>query len=161
MLPFLFPPCIADKPPRERFPCLSQGSSNFRLGTSTYIRAHTKEPSMTLHLPIPLITIILLIGSNIFMTYAWYGHLRHHSLTFIGAILVSWGIAFFEYCLQVPANRVGYGYFSAAELKTIQEVISLTIFGIFSTVYLGESLTWNHAIGFALIVAGAFFVFKA
>ena len=70
------------------------------------------------------------------------------------------GIAFFEYCLQVPANRVGYGYFSAAELKTIQEVISLTIFGIFSTVYLGESLTWNHAIGFALIVAGAFFVFK-
>ena len=73
---------------------------------------------------------------------------------------VSWGIAFFEYCLQVPANRVGYGYFSAAELKTIQEVISLTIFGIFSTLYLGESLTWNHAVGFALIVAGAFFVFK-
>ena len=118
------------------------------------------EAVMTLHLPVPVITVLLLIGSNIFMTYAWYGHLRHHSLTFVGAILVSWGIAFFEYCLQVPANRVGYGYFSAAELKTIQEVISLTIFGIFSTLYLGESLTWNHAVGFALIVAGAFFVFK-
>ena len=115
---------------------------------------------MTLHLPIPVITVLLLIGSNIFMTYAWYGHLRHQSLTFVGAILVSWGIAFFEYCLQVPANHVGYGYFSAAEPKTIQEVICLTIFGIFSTLYLGESLTWNHAIGFALIVAGAFFVFK-
>ena len=115
---------------------------------------------MTLNLPVPLITIVLLIGSNIFMTYAWYGHLRHHSLTWRGAILLSWGIAFFEYCLQVPANRIGFGYFSAAELKTIQEVISLTVFGIFSTLYLGESITWNHAIGFGLIIAGAFFVFK-
>ncbi|MBQ8743755.1 MAG: DMT family protein, partial [Mailhella sp.] len=100
---------------------------------------------MTLNLPVPLITVALLIGSNIFMTYAWYGHLRHHSLTGIGAILLRWGIAFFEYCLQVPANRIGFGYFSAAELKTIQEVISLTVFGIFSTMYLGESITWNHA----------------
>jgi hypothetical protein len=94
------------------------------------------------------------------MTYAWYGHLRHQSLTFISAILISWGIAFFEYCLQVPANRIGYGYFSAAELKTIQEVISLTIFAIFSTYYLGEHLTWNHAIGFSFIIAGTFFIFK-
>lgn len=115
---------------------------------------------MPFHLPVPLITVLLLIGSNIFMTYAWYGHLRHHSLTFIGAIIISWGIAFFEYCLQVPANRIGYGYFSAAELKTIQEVVSLTVFGLFSTIYLGESLSWNHAVGFGLIVAGAFFVFK-
>ena len=81
-------------------------------------------------------------------------------MTFIGAIVISWGIAFFEYCLQVPANRIGYGYFSAAELKTIQEVISLTVFGMFSVFFLGESLSWNHAVGFALIVAGAFFVFK-
>lgn len=115
---------------------------------------------MSLHLPIPLTTILLLVGSNVFMTYAWYGHLRHQSLSFVGAILISWAIAFFEYCLQVPANRIGYGYFSAAELKTIQEVISLTIFALFSAFYLGESLTWNHAIGFSLIVAGAFFVFK-
>ena len=78
----------------------------------------------------------------------------------MAAVVISWGVAFFEYCLQVPANRIGYGYFSAAELKTIQEVISLTVFGIFSTLYLGESLTWNHLIGFGLIVAGAFFVFK-
>ena len=115
---------------------------------------------MTLHLPIPVITVLLLIGSNIFMTYAWYGHLRHHSLTFVGAILVSWGIAFFEYCLQVPANRVGYGYFSAAELKAIQEIISLSVFAFFSTLYLGESLRWNHLVGFSLIVLAAFFIFK-
>ncbi len=115
---------------------------------------------MTMNIPIPLATVLLLIGSNVFMTYAWYGHLRHQSMTFIGAIVISWGIAFFEYCLQVPANRIGYGYFSAAVLKTIQEVISLTVFGLFSTFFLGESLGWNHAIGFALIVAGAFFVFK-
>ena len=101
------------------------------------------------------------------MTFAWYGHLKMReefswfaSLPLIGVIAFSWAIAFFEYCLQVPANRVGYGYFSAAELKTIQEVISLTVFGVFSTLYLGESLTWNHLIGFWLIVAGAFFVFK-
>ncbi|MBP3730520.1 MAG: DMT family protein [Mailhella sp.] len=115
---------------------------------------------MNMSIPIPLVTILLLIGSNVFMTYAWYGHLRHQSMTFIGAIVISWGIAFFEYCLQVPANRIGYGYFSAAELKTIQEVISLTVFGMFSVFFLGESLSWNHAVGFALIVAGAFFVFK-
>ena len=112
------------------------------------------------HLPIPLVTILLLIGSNIFMTYAWYGHLRHQTMTIPYAVFISWGIAFFEYCLQVPANRIGYGYFSAAELKTVQEVISLTVFGIFSTIYLGENLGWNHIMGFALIIAGAFFIFK-
>ena len=115
---------------------------------------------MNLPVPVPVATIVLLILSNVYMTFAWYGHLRYKALPLLAAIVISWGIAFFEYLLQVPANRVGYGYFSAAELKTIQEVISLTIFGIFSTLYLGESLTWNHAVGFALIVAGAFFVFK-
>lgn len=116
---------------------------------------------MLLNLPVPVVTIGLLIGSNLFMTYAWYGHLRNQAMPMLAAIVISWGIAFFEYSLQVPANRIGYGYFSAAELKTIQEVISLTIFGIFSTFYLGETVTWNHLIGFGLIVAGAFFVFKA
>lgn len=113
-----------------------------------------------MNIPVPVWTIGLLIGSNIFMTYAWYGHLRFKAMPMVAAIVISWLIAFFEYSLQVPANRIGYGYFSAAELKTIQEVISLTVFGVFSTVYLGESLTWNHLIGFGLIVAGAFFVFK-
>ena len=116
---------------------------------------------MFLNLPVPLVTVLLLIGSNCFMTYAWYGHLRRQAMPVMAAVIISWAVAFFEYCLQVPANRVGYGYFSAAELKTIQEVISLTVFGVFSTLYLGESLTWNHLIGFGLIVAGAFFVFKA
>ena len=115
---------------------------------------------MLFNMPIPVATIGLLIGSNLFMTYAWYGHLRHQAMPVLAAIVISWGVAFFEYCLQVPANRIGYGYFSAAELKTIQEVISLTIFGVFSTLYLGESLSWNHLVGFALIVGGAFFVFK-
>ncbi len=108
----------------------------------------------------PAIPVLLLIGSNIFMTYAWYGHLRNQSLSFAGAIFISWGIAFFEYCLQVPANRLGYGYFSASELKTIQEVISLTVFALFSTFFLGEHLGWNHLAGFSLIVAGAFLIFK-
>lgn len=116
--------------------------------------------NMLPNIPIPALTIGLLIGSNLFMTYAWYGHLRHQAMPVLAAIVISWGVAFFEYCLQVPANRIGYGYFSAAELKTIQEVISLTIFGLFSTVYLGESLGWNHLIGFGLIVGGAFFVFR-
>ena len=115
---------------------------------------------MLFNMPIPVATIGLLIGSNLFMTYAWYGHLRHQAMPVLAAIVISWGVAFFEYCLQVPANRIGYGYFSAAELKAIQEVISLTIFGVFSTLYLGESLSWNHLVGFALIVGGAFFVFK-
>ena len=115
---------------------------------------------MLFNMPIPVATIGLLIGSNLFMTYAWYGHLRNQAMPVLAAIVISWGVAFFEYCLQVPANRIGYGYFSAAELKTIQEVISLTIFGVFSTLYLGESLSWNHLVGFALIVGGAFFVFK-
>lgn len=111
-------------------------------------------------MPMPAISsILLLAAANLFMTFAWYGHLKFKSTPLLLAILASWGIAFFEYCLQVPANRMGYGYFSAAELKTIQEVITLIVFAGFSVLYLGETLHWNHAVGFACIALGAFFVF--
>ena len=86
---------------------------------------------MNLPVPVPVATIVLLILSNVFMTFAWYGHLRYKALPLLAAIVISWGIAFFEYLLQVPANRVGYGYFSAAELKAIQEIISLSVFAFF------------------------------
>ncbi|PIP97694.1 MAG: hypothetical protein COW75_04410 [Rhodobacterales bacterium CG18_big_fil_WC_8_21_14_2_50_71_9] len=109
--------------------------------------------------PIPFATIGLLIASNVFMTVAWYGHLKFKAAPLYAVILASWGIAFFEYMLQVPANRIGHGYFSAAELKTIQEVITLVVFAVFSVWFLGEPLRWNHAVGFALIAGGAFFVF--
>lgn len=110
-------------------------------------------------LPVPILTIGLLILSNIFMTFAWYGHLKYKTAPIAFVILASWGIAFFEYMLQVPANRYGHGYFSGAELKTIQEVITLSVFVVFSTLYLGEPLHWNHIAGFALIALGAFFIF--
>jgi len=106
-----------------------------------------------------LTTVLLLIGSNLFMTFAWYGHLKVRSQALWLIILVSWGIAFFEYCLMVPANRIGYGTFSAAQLKTIQEVITLTIFVGFSVFYLGEAIRWTHIVGFGLIAAGAAFIF--
>lgn len=112
-----------------------------------------------MNLPIPAVTIGLLIASNVFMTVAWYGHLKFKSAPLVIVILVSWGIAFFEYVMQVPANRIGYGHFSAAQLKTIQEVISLSVFAIFSWLYLGEKLTWQHGVGFGLICLGAWFVF--
>ena len=114
---------------------------------------------MGLSLPVPAVTIGLLVASNLFMTLAWYGQLKFKTSPLVAVILVSWGIAFFEYVLQVPANRIGHGHFSAAQLKTIQEVISLTVFAGFSWLYLGERLGWQHAIGFALICAGAWFVF--
>lgn len=104
--------------------------------------------------------IFLLIASNVFMTFAWYGHLKYPNKPLMLVILVSWGIAFFEYCLAVPANRIGHEVYSAAQLKTIQEVITLTVFAVFSITYLGEKLTVNHFIGFGLICAGAYFVFK-
>lgn len=110
-------------------------------------------------LPIPVLTIGLLLASNIFMTFAWYGHLKFKSTALVTVILVSWGIAFFEYCLMVPANRIGHGHFSAAELKTIQEVITLSVFAVFSVLYLKEPLMWNHLLGFAFIALGAFFIF--
>ena len=104
--------------------------------------------------------IILLIISNVFMTFAWYGHLKHRSLPLLIVILVSWGIAFFEYCFQVPANRIGYSVYNAAQLKTIQEVITLTVFAIFSVLYLKEEFKWNYLIGFIFIILAVFFIFK-
>ncbi len=109
---------------------------------------------------VPAVTIGLLICSNVFMTVAWYGHLKFTSKPILLVIAVSWGIAFFEYCLQIPANRIGYGVFNAAQLKTIQEIITLVVFAVFSALYLKEPLTFNHAIGFALIVMASWFIFK-
>ncbi len=113
-----------------------------------------------MNVPVPVSTITLLVLSNLFMTVAWYGHLRFRAYPVVIVILVSWGIAFFEYTLQVPANRIGYGYFSAVELKTIQEIISLTVFLGFSTLYLGEEIRWNYVVGFALMVLATFIIFK-
>ncbi len=107
-----------------------------------------------------LLPILLLFGSNIFMTIAWYGHLRFKESPLLLAIVVSWGIALVEYCLAVPANRWGSSVYEPAQLKTMQEVITLVVFAGFSVIYLKEALTWNHAVGFALIAAGAFFVFR-
>ncbi len=111
--------------------------------------------------PVPayLLPILLLIGSNMFMTSAWYWHLRYKDVPLYWVILISWGLAFIEYCLAVPANRYGNAVYSAAQLKTIQEVVTLLVFAGFSVLYLREPLYWNHAVGFALIAAGAFFVF--
>ena len=103
--------------------------------------------------------ILLLILSNVFMTLAWYGHLKFTSRALWLVILASWGIAFFEYCLQVPANRWGHGVYSAAQLKTLQEVITRVVFVGFSVWYLGEPLRWNHLAGFALIAAAGFLIF--
>ena len=104
-------------------------------------------------------TVLLLTVSNIFMTIAWYGHLKFRDAVLWKVVLISWGIAFFEYCFQVPANRIGYGQFSAVQLKTIQEVITLIVFTIFSILYLHAKFRWNHAIGFGFIVLAVFFIF--
>jgi uncharacterized protein (DUF486 family) len=108
-----------------------------------------------------MLTILLLTVSNVFMTIAWYGHLKHTSFPLWKAILISWLIAFVEYCFMVPANRFGYTTerFSAPQLKVIQEVITLIVFGVFTTVYLKDKLQWNHLVGFALILLAVFFVF--
>jgi uncharacterized protein (DUF486 family) len=107
-----------------------------------------------------LLPILLLLGSNVFMTLAWYGHLRFKEQPLTIVILVAWGIAFIEYCMAVPANRWGSEVYTTAQLKTIQEVITLIVFAAFSVLYLKEPFTWNYAIGFAFIAVGAFFVFK-
>ena len=104
---------------------------------------------------------LMLIGSNVFMTFAWYGHLKYTDRSLWLVVPVSWAIALLEYCLAVPANRIGHAVYSTAELKTIQEVVTLAVFAGFSVLYLGERLTWNHALGFACIALGAFFIFKA
>lgn len=115
-------------------------------------------------------TILLLLVSNVFMTFAWYGHLKYKSSPLWIAILASWDMAFFEYCFQVPANRIGHGVegisgsgsgpFNAAQLKTIQEVITLIVFCAFSVLYLDEKIRWNHLAGFSCIVLAVFFIFK-
>jgi uncharacterized protein (DUF486 family) len=107
-----------------------------------------------------VLPILLLLGSNIFMTIAWYGHLRYKETPLMAVILASWGIAFFEYCMAVPANRWGNAVYTTAQLKTMQEVITLLVFAGFSFAYLKEPLSWNHALGFSLIALGAFFVFQ-
>lgn len=108
-----------------------------------------------------VVPVLLLVASNVFMTFAWYGHLKFKGHAIWVVVLASWGIAFFEYCLAVPANRMGSSVYSAAQLKAIQEVVTLTVFAGFSILYLGQKITPNHLIGFALIAAGAFFVFRA
>jgi uncharacterized protein (DUF486 family) len=105
-------------------------------------------------------TIVLLTISNIFMTFAWYGHLKHRDAPLFKVILISWLIAFLEYCFQVPANRIGSYEFTASQLKTIQEVITLTVFSVFSVWYLKEPLKWNYAVGFGMIVLAVFVIFK-
>ena len=105
-------------------------------------------------------TIVLLLVSNIFMTAAWYGHLKFKSKPLMLVILVSWLIAFAEYCFQVPANRIGHGQFSAAQLKIIQEVITLVVFSVFSILYLKEEMRWNYIAGFAIMILAVFVIFK-
>ena len=107
-----------------------------------------------------ILPIILLTLSNVFMMFAWYGHLKFKQAPLLIVIIASWGIAFFEYCLQVPANRVGHETFSAAQLKTMQEAITLVVFCAFSVLYLKEELKWNYIVGFAFMVLAVFFVFK-
>jgi uncharacterized protein (DUF486 family) len=108
-----------------------------------------------------ILPILLLIGSNVFMTFAWYGHLKYKWAPLYAAVLASWSLAFVEYWLAVPANRIGSQVYSTAALKTMQEVITLSVFALFSVFYLKEALTWNHLAGFALIAAGAALIFRA
>ncbi len=105
-------------------------------------------------------TVILLTISNVFMTFAWYGHLKYRQVPLYKVVVISWLIAFFEYCFQVPANRIGSYEFTVAQLKTIQEVITLTVFSIFSVLYLGQPLKWNYLVGFGLIVVAVAIIFK-
>jgi hypothetical protein len=105
-------------------------------------------------------TIILLTISNIFMTFAWYGHLKYRHAPLFKVIVISWLIAFLEYCFQVPANRIGSYEFSVAQLKTIQEVITLTVFSVFSVLYLGQPIRWNYVVGFAMMVLAVAVIFK-
>ena len=107
-----------------------------------------------------LLPVLLLTISNVFMTFAWYGHLRYKGSALWIVILVSWGIALLEYCFQVPANRIGHEYYTAAQLKTMQEIITLVVFSIFSVLYLKEDFQWNYLVGFILIILAVFVIFK-
>src|SRR4249920_751658 len=106
-----------------------------------------------------VLPVLMLFASNVFMTFAWYGHLKYKDHSLVLVILASWGIAFFEYWLAVPANRWGSAVYTAAQLKTMQEVITLVVFAAFSVLYLKEPLGWNHALGFLFIAIGAFLIF--
>jgi uncharacterized protein len=106
-----------------------------------------------------MLTILLLMVSNTFMTFAWYGHLKHRSVPLVEAVLVSWLIALGEYCFQVPANRIGYGRFTGYQLKIIQESITIVVFVVFAYFYLGEPLRWNYAVSFLCIAAAVVFAF--
>lgn len=116
---------------------------------------------MSLLLSPKVLPVLMLIASNIFMTFAWYGHLKFKSAPLVTVVMISWGIAFVEYWFAVPANRIGHQVYSAAELKTIQEVVTLSVFVVFSVLYLKEAITWNHVAGFALIAGGAALIFRA
>jgi uncharacterized protein (DUF486 family) len=107
-----------------------------------------------------LAPILLLLVSNVFMTFAWYGQLRFPDVPLTRVIVISWGIAFVEYCFAVPANRIGYGVYSAAQLKTMQEIITLLVFAVFSILYLGEAIRWNHAAAFGCLVLAGYFAFN-
>ena len=111
-------------------------------------------------MPVVARTAILLTISNIFMTFAWYGHLKYKSTPLWIAIVVSWLIAFVEYCFQVPANRIGSYQFTTAQLKTIQEVITLIVFAVFSVLYLQEDFRWNYVVSFGFMVGAVFFMFR-
>ena len=104
--------------------------------------------------------IVLLFCSNVFMTFAWYGQLKFPQAVLWQVVIVSWGIAFFEYCLAVPANRIGHQVYSAAQLKTMQEIITLLVFGVFSVLYLGETIRWNHMVAFMFLCGAAYFSFN-
>ncbi len=122
----------------------------------TSVTIQSKDPMPTSTYLAPL---LLLVASNVFMTFAWYGHLKFKTSPLWIAVLASWGIAFVEYCLAVPANRYGSAVYTTAQLKTMQEVITLLVFAAFSVIWLREPLTLNHAVGFALIACGAWFIF--
>jgi uncharacterized protein len=126
----------------------------FRPSQPFIIRPFAEESAMTALAP-----IVLLFCSNIFMTFAWYGQLKFPNAVLWQVVLISWGIAFFEYCLAVPANRIGYQVYSAAQLKILQEIITLLVFGVFSVTYLGESLRWNNMAAFGFLCCAAFFSF--
>jgi uncharacterized protein (DUF486 family) len=130
-----------------------------RLGRQTWLSSPLPTTTLSLQFRV-MKTIILLTISNVFMTAAWYGHLNYKEAALWKVILISWLIAFAEYCFQVPANRYGHSQFSAAQLKTIQEVITLIVFCVFSVVYLKEELKWNYVVGFLFIIGAVFFVFK-
>jgi uncharacterized protein len=140
---------------------VAQVSSNWRREAGVLGSGLLPEPfRVPMTLPAATLPILLLVCSNVFMTFAWYGHLKYKSSPLLLAILASWGIALIEYCFAVPANRYGSAVYTTAQLKTIQEVVTLAVFAIFSVLYLGEDFRWNYAVGFALIALGAFFVFK-